>query len=465
MKTSNIRFRALAMFIVCLAVTRVASANEALWVGMPGVTATINWSDPANFHNIGTGGGAGASQNAVVFDDSSGVADTTTNSIVDSNQNPFSLAYTNFATIQNTLIASNVTLTVGTGGLTNGNTATLTTSVSPMVNISGGGGKLVVTNGAITVGDSYPSASGSFSANLNMTNLDTFVGTNVTRMLVGSGATRMAGTFFLARTNTINLTGTSPQLDIGDNSANAGPASALNLGIANIIFADNIAVGRSKQGGAALRFTPAFTNSNPTVLIRAHDGVSPLSTWSLGDGNGVSGTSTGPKGTVDFSGGTVNVVVSNMWLGRPSITSATAPTGQGTLTFSAGTFTVLNNLTNAVTVTPSTGGPGSATGTVNVNGTGTLVVSNLYMAILGTGTTASTGTLNINGGSVLANTIIRRRGQQHDQYGRWRALRDQHRRHRRSAYHFAVRLQFHLASRRLPFRRSDFGNKSDGGWQ
>src|SRR5438067_103733 len=54
-------------------------ANTALWIGNPGVTTTTNWSDNANWSNVGPGG-AGYNNNDVVFGGtgSAGAAGTVT---------------------------------------------------------------------------------------------------------------------------------------------------------------------------------------------------------------------------------------------------------------------------------------------------------------------------------------------------------------------------------------------------
>src|ERR1019366_94082 len=81
--------------LFALAAATTASANTALWIGNPGVTVTTNWSDNANWNNIG-GGGAGALQNDVRFGGTgSAAAAGTITSVVDVNQHPFSLTYTN----------------------------------------------------------------------------------------------------------------------------------------------------------------------------------------------------------------------------------------------------------------------------------------------------------------------------------------------------------------------------------
>ena len=315
------------------------------------------------------------------------------NNYVDAGVGCNSLAYGNTNGFHTTYIEAGNELAIygNTGGnsLLCGTLETGNSALQIYTTIQGGpGGELdmsmMTAPGAINVGEGGTTTGA--RATLDMQGLDTFSGT-ATRLLVGVGSVRVNGTLYLAKTNFIQLTGTSPQLDVGDNTGNSGgsPGSILDLGNYNEIYTGSIALGRGKQSAAFIGFNPAFTNANPslvpTAYIRSNDLVSAVSTWAIGDGNGAGGGSGTPAGTVDFSGGTVDALVNAMWLGKPSQASTGSPTGKGTLTFAAGTINV-NNLTNGLAATPSGGGPGTATGTINVNGTGLLVVNtNLVLGI------------------------------------------------------------------------------------
>src|SRR5438445_3367969 len=50
---------------------QLASANTALWIGDPGTSATTNWSDNANWSNLGAGG-LGPNGNDTIFGDMGG---------------------------------------------------------------------------------------------------------------------------------------------------------------------------------------------------------------------------------------------------------------------------------------------------------------------------------------------------------------------------------------------------------
>lgn len=393
-----------------LALPQLASA-QSVWNAIVGTSVNTNWSTSANW----TPNGAPGSSSTVIFDDSSGVANTTIiNNVVDGSFGGTiaALVYTNVTTVQNTLIGSGLTLNVtGAGGLQFPNTpSSLSGAGTHTVTISGAGATLNINNSSAIIRVGWTNTAGGDSSVLNMSNLDRFTFTG-SRIFLGAGATRVNGTLYLAKTNSITVSGSSPQIDIGEATSNNGstPGGNLYLGQTNTVLADSIVVGRAKQSSASMRFNPALTNASPSlgpvVYFRGHDGASPIATWAIGDGNNVSGTSTSPVGTVDLSGGVVNAVITSMWLGKPSQTSATAPTGRGTLAFNAGYITV-GNLTNGTALPPTSGGPCTATGIISVGGSGTLIVTNnLLMALFDAGDTASTGTLNIVDGSVLANSI------------------------------------------------------------
>lgn len=397
---------------ICL-VTHIANAQTA-WNAVTNVAPDTNWSTPANWT-----AGVPTSSSGAIFNDTTGVADTTINNVVDSSSiSPISsLLYTNRTTHQNTLIAPGVTLTInGANGLLATNLSGAS-GIAPITTISGTGAALVINNSSATINAGISGSSGSGPQTLDLSGLDTFTMTGAAmRSGVGqsSSTPRTAGILSLAKTNVITLTGSSPQVIVGQNSQNTGNASTLNLGQTNAIFADSLAVGIDKQGVTSglistLQFNSLFTANNPTAYFRGHDGVSPVTSWSIADGLVNTGSSTAPRGTIDFTGGTVNARVSAIWIAKPSASSPTSPSAAGTLAMGAGVINV-DNLTNGYTLV-STGTP-TATGTVNVtnngvNGPGTLIVNNELRMASKLGAGNCTGTLNIDGGStVQANAIV-----------------------------------------------------------
>jgi len=391
-----------------------ALADNELWTGLPGTSVTTNWSDPLNF----SGTSKNPNNNTVYFGNGALVAAGVINNVVDKSTNCYALTFTNSTGYNNTLIAAGQTLTLD--GNNGGPALTFIpgAQTSNTNTISGATGTLLITGssaGGVTVVTTNSGAAG-VAPILDLSGLGTLIISNAdtsAALAVGVGTVRSGGILKLAQTNYLvlpavgSVEGNASAIVVGYNSSNNGssPGGQLLLGQANQIFAGNLGIGLSKQGTAILAFNPAFTNNNPTLTLRAVGGGA-VTNWAIADGINTSGTSTGPGGTVSFVGGTVNALVNALWLAKPSQTSATAPSATGSLSFGAGLINV-NLLTNGCAQAPTTGGPGKATATINVNGPGSLVVNNnLEIAYLATGASSSTGTLNISSnGVVQANAI------------------------------------------------------------
>ncbi|MGA2864406.1 MAG: hypothetical protein ABSF95_07950 [Verrucomicrobiota bacterium] len=393
------------------------------WTGAD-LANSANWSDGLNWSTHAEPG----SGNPAFFNNTGSVTSPSTiNNIVDGNVTVFELTYANTnGTYQNTSIANNDTLTVTLGGLTVGSPVLDLGNTTGNVTVTGGGGTLNVTNSNIYVGLGHSDASSTAQATLDMSGLGTF-NASVGSFLVGVGAVgpttvlQPVGTVYLAQTNTITAssgTGASDSSlvaldvgDAGDGETEAGygnnMASSLYLGQTNAIFADYISVGRQWASGGIF-FNPAFTNGNPTVYIGGASGGA-VASWNIGDGVANALTSGGGSGTNDFTGGTVNALVNTLQIGkasRNSLNSGAAVTGA--LTFNAGTITA-DTVNVSYNPAYSDGNVYNyAVGTVNVNGTGTLIVNDTLNLAFAGGPLAGApiGTLNINGGSVLANNIL-----------------------------------------------------------
>jgi fibronectin-binding autotransporter adhesin len=404
----------LLVFLIVSCVIAPWANAQSVWNAVINVSTDTNWSTAANW----TPGGAPSGN--VFFGDPTGVADATVNSFVDSSFGGTitGLLTTNVTTHQNILIGSGFTLHIsGAAGLqaTNGGGAS---GQVPITTISGPGAAIVVNNASANIFAGINGASGVGPQTLDLSGLDTLHFTGA-RMLSGVGTVsatpRCSGVLFLAKTNVITLTGTAPQVYVGENSQNTGNASALNLGQTNTIFADSLTVGSDKQstggsvGTSIIRFNSIFAGTGAGVYFRGHDGTSPMTSWDLAEGLGNTGGSTAPKGNIDFTGGSVDARVSYIQLSRPSPASSGSPTAISTLTFEAGIINV-DTISNAITIAGSIGNP-AATGTINVNNNGTtngvLIVNNaLVLATKNAGGGTSTGTLNVNGGTVQANNIL-----------------------------------------------------------
>jgi fibronectin-binding autotransporter adhesin len=402
--------------------TRVALADNELWVGIPGTSATTNWSDPLNF----SGTSHNPNNNNVYFINNGPTIVGTVDSVVDTSTNCLTLNFTNAATTHTTLIQPGQTLTIdGNSGISAGTLAALNViplgQVTTTNTITGANGTLLITGaaaGGVNVNSTNTSATG-FAPVLDLSGLGTFIISNTAAtasMWIGSGAVRSDGILNLAMTNYLSLPtngiGNAAALIVGDNTSDNGnnPGGILNLGITNQIFADNIGIGLSKETPALLRFNPVFTNggANPVVYIRGFS-TTAVKRWAIGDGLGQSGTVNG-AGTVNLNSGTVNAVVTALVLGRPTSVSAASgtPSAAGTLSFNTGSISVVNLTNGLMTIVAGVGStPTNSTdsGTINITGTGTLTANNVVMAILlGTGG-ASSGSINITNGTLAVGTM------------------------------------------------------------
>jgi autotransporter-associated beta strand protein len=370
--------------------------------------ANTNWSTAGNW----TLTGSPTPSNDVLFVDLGAVATAgQTNNLVDSSVTVGSLTYGQTNNFHTTLIAPGVTLTVG-GNAKGLSTGTGTDPIDGQLTtaaIAGSGATLAVTNKAasINIGQAHSTVNNAVAqsqATLDLSSLGNLSAT-VSRVLVGVDVTikGSSGVLNLARTNFISLTpgSAAPQVDVGDNSqAQGSPTipSVLRLGQTNAIFADSIAVGRGKTDGtgASMVFNSAFTS--PTAYFRGTNGNSSrVGTWSIGDGFG--SRTYFVFGTCDFSGGTVDALINNMFVGKGADVangSGANDAGTGTLTFTAGNVDV-----NTLEVGYATASaPG--TGTVNANG-GSLTVNTLLELAHSAG---SAGTLNISSAVVTANSGV-----------------------------------------------------------
>jgi len=410
------------------------------WTGADIATAhNTNWSDVRNWSSgaepsssvpaiFATTAAASSSALSKLGGGPGAILSAKINNIVNGNLMIAGLDYANTnGTYQNTFISNNVTLTVGSGGLSVGSAVVDEGNTTGNATISGGGTLSIDNSDAIIyVGLGHSSAASTANAILDMSGLGTF-NAAAGSLLVGVGSVgytsvlQPVGTVYLAQTNNITVsTGDGDSdavlvaLDVGD----AGDAetlagygdemsSALFLGETNAIFADYIDVGRQWASGA-IQFNPTVTNGNATVYVRGAS-ADAVSSWNIGDGADNLLTDGGGTGVSDFTGGTINALVDTLEIARSSPNCATASSVvTGTLTFDAGTIAAT---TVNVSDNPALGGayysPG--VGTVNVNGSGTLIVSGTLNLGLTPGTQSGgtpEATLNVNGGSVWANSVV-----------------------------------------------------------
>src|SRR5208283_1500931 len=108
MKTHFRPLRILFLAASLLAGVRGTFADTELWVGIPGSSATTNWSDPDNW----SGTSRSPNNNTVFFINNGPTAAGTVDNVVDTSTNCYALNYTNTARTHTTLIPPGQTLTI-----------------------------------------------------------------------------------------------------------------------------------------------------------------------------------------------------------------------------------------------------------------------------------------------------------------------------------------------------------------
>ena len=398
-----------------------------IWSGGGG-SNDMYWADGINW----TGGTPGPGFSAS-FTSTGATTSLVTNNIVGTNVTILQLNYeTNLSGFHTTWIQNGVTLTVTNGTTTTGTQAiqvggagggTDNSFSKPVTNtITGIGGTLIVSGN--------PQGSGAVNSlniqvrqnaavcpprlvTFDMSGLGTLIAT-VGKFYVAQGGsgpnqTNVSGCALLARTNIIacirpNNSGT---FEVGDSSGGAFtlPGSALFWGITNSVYTDTIRFGKQKATNNLIAFNPAFTiGGTPAVLIRDTNGpASPVSLWTIGDADAEATVPDYAQATADFTGGSLDARVVTLLLARGSTNVNDTGFQQGTLTFSGGTL-VVSNLDVAVQRAADSG---AETGVVNVNGTGTLLSTNIVLAQLAAGGNAAlvSGSLNVTNGTVEGNIV------------------------------------------------------------
>lgn len=409
------RFRRYSVIsaMVCL-LGHSAPAEVITWSGGG---ADDNWTTSANWSS-----GLPAGNDVVFSDfDATGTAGPSgaANNVVNENTAVALLKFTNLQPGNHTTeISAGVTLTVNGGG-TSIEVQSPTTGTSDVVYATIlGGGKLAMDNAASTlyVGQGAASANTTRRATLDLSGLEEFSG-SLGQIVIGrQGATtqpnRSQGTLRLARSNTLDLSG-NPGILLGNMIQNAGTganAQILELGVSNTIRSNNGMTIGGRKGNGYLRFNSEMVGEGEgSAVFRNLSGDGPQGLWAIGDNNAQNGGTNNATGVVDFSlRGEVDALVQTIILGRANgsaTASGTAPTTAGTLTFDKGIIHA-NALTAGIQPI-ATSGP--TRGTVNVDGTGKLLVTG--NVILGRQLSAShnsQGLLNI--GAAAGNGEIEIRG-------------------------------------------------------
>lgn len=408
---------AAALALMACAVLPAFGATEH-WIGVPGVSASINWTDPANwsspqqtYYNQVQFLGSGMTSNN----------DFTVNSILDSTtgcaQVPiWELDFTPVNGNYTTLIDPGVTLNLaaGRGYFLVGADQLSTSHPAPSnavetVTFTGPGAALTMT-GTLWVNQGSVAPNDSHNITLDLSGLDNFTmsGGSSSELLVASGgAARTHGTLYLAATNSIDL-GNDLQL-CNQADSNSVPC-AIYLGAQNQILTGtgNLIIGGTgtTAAGAWLKFNPAFLggSSAPTADLAGSGGDGRIVNFWIGNENG--GAQVSGVASCDFSGGNVSVLADSLQLGQAGNPGADIT---ATLTLDNGVVDV----NNAIIGHQEVSGGGAGIGIVNLN-TNSAYASNATLrvngpltlgAVTGTANPATAGTININGGALVAGSL------------------------------------------------------------
>lgn len=434
MKTPHRRLTAPSVVVCLAALTFLTSqqpteAATAVWTAASGTDT--NWSNGANWSGgSGTGGVPGSDD--VKLDDLGSVATASNiNNVVDLGfTGPIaSLQYGNTNGTHTTLIPDGSILSLtGTGGLTvgtltdNGNAQVVNATIT-------GAGTLSINNPAANVVIDQGRASngnGTQRATLDMTGLGLFSG-NISAIAVGTttlgganNAQNATGTLKLAQTNVIttsfvgtpisaNIATPTNAVQVGSDNGNAGGTDFLFLGQSNQFFIDSIGVGALKTT-ASMLFNPGWTS--PVAYFRGTSGAgSRVRFWSVGDMASSGSSSAIANGTNDFSGGTVDILVDTMSLGRDRQGGNTGTTiTRGTFIYTAGTLDA-NTIYVGNQQFPTVGNSNPMAGVLTVNGSTAVLKVNsvLYLgrtSVSSPSATNTTGILNATNSTLLLNNIF-----------------------------------------------------------
>ena len=398
---------------LCLAAGSASAATEQ-WLGVPGTSATTNWTDAANwtmgvqqtYYNQVQFTGTGASANTDfsvnnVLDGTTGVA-----------QMPiWQLDFTPLNGNYTTLINPGVTLTTGAGNGTLTVGADILNNSSPAaanavetITLTGAGGTLNV-GGSMYIGQGSTTPGDTHNVTLDLSGLDNFNDTGSLIYVAGGGLQRANGTFYLAKTNGISL-GNNFQISYQTYSNSMpcavylGQVNTLSIGTGDL----TVAGPGTTSVGAWMKFNPAFLGASPTAYFNSSRSNGRIAHFNICNENG--GAFISGYGLCDFTGGNVTMMVDSMLLGQAGPAGANA---LGVLTLDNGTV----DANNAVIGSQSSTSGGAGAGVVNLNSnsvaaaSATLRVNSTLTlaAVTGTLTPGSAGTINVNGGALIANVI------------------------------------------------------------
>lgn len=303
-----------------------------------------NWSAFANWSTDASPAGT-----AVVFGATGTTANATTvSNIVDQDHTINALTYNHTANWHVTEIGAGRTLTVNGSFLVggqNGNSSLQTRTAFT------GAGALVINDNAATFSVTNTNTAGSGglpAAVLDLSNLETFTAT-VNTFTYGSG-TNGVGQIYLADNTTITASTLTSGGAGNFNTWNNSITNRLYLGTTTVLNVDTIAFATGRTQGL-VSFRPADSGAantaavtSPTLTIRGATGGTSRAALSVG--NTTEGGIYNPSGhrvsTVDFSGGSVDALVSTLLVGRGQRGLNGTASYTGRMILSAGTFDAIS---------------------------------------------------------------------------------------------------------------------------
>jgi len=407
-----------ATFVCAAAAVSSASAATEHWIGVPGTSASTNWTDSANwsspqqtYYNQVQFLGSGMSANTI-FTPTSCLDATTGVSQMPIWELDFTPTNGNYTTLIKPGVTLNLAagrgwLEVGADQLHTGSPATA--NAVETVTLTGAGANMTMA-GSMWVDQGSPTPGDSHFITLDLSGLDSFSATGgaSSEIQVGSGgAARAQGALYLAKTNSISL-GNDFLVCNQSSSSNSLPC-AVYLGVINTVLTGtgNFTIGgNGAVAGAWLKFNTAALGGAtiPTATLGGNASDGRIVNFFVGNG---SGTSVPATGSVDLTGGSVKVMARAMQLGQGGNAGAT---GAGTLSLDNGVV----NVNSATIGNQTVGGGGAGIGVVNL-GTNSVLATNASMVVngaltlaasTGTVTAGTSGAVNVNGGGLSASTIL-----------------------------------------------------------
>lgn len=333
---------------------------------------TADFSNPGNWN----GGNVPGPTSDVVFGDSGALGSgvTTTNVLIstDTEIGSFRQAITQSATRRDNIqINDGVTLRItGTNGFSAGLRDRSDVGQAWELAFTGTNGTLVVSNTAANlnlfgmynqVGSLFLNSLGTFVADVNQLNISDYRAyPNYDNMQANNYPStalprQMApGVNNFARTNIIQCSFAGDtnnwqdpairdySIVIGRNlSAGTTQRRNTQLGIYNYFAVNSICVAgfgvSMDQTGGRLQFNPSFAANQPVAIFRGTNGIDRVAMFAICDGATPGASSSSTKGIVDFSGGTVDALVNQLFIARDR-TNASGGFSAGTLMMGNGTF-------------------------------------------------------------------------------------------------------------------------------